>query len=75
MAGMRDRNRHIGLGLIAKIDRAEPDAVGLGFDKARVAGEVGAARHCIGRGARQFELLLAGAVDLGYFGNCGFLAQ
>ena len=75
MAGMRDRDRHIGLGIVAEIDRAEPDAVRLCVGKARLGRVVGAARHDIGGEPRHLQHLLSRPVDLGHFADRRHFAQ
>ena len=60
---------HIRLGFLAEIDRAEPDAVCLGFDEGRALREIRLAADRVHRQARHFELLLALAVELREFGD------
>ena len=72
-AGQRDR--HVGLGLLAEIDRAEIDVLGECFGEARVARVVGAAADHVHGEARDLELLLALAVELDELGDRRHLAQ
>ncbi len=73
--GAGERERHVGLGLAAEIDRAVVDLLGHGLGEFRIAGEVGLARHHVHGEPRHLELLAAGGVELGQFGDGRHLAQ
>ena len=45
LADMGERNRHVGFGAAAELDRAEPDLVGDGAHEARIAGKILARRR------------------------------
>ena len=66
---------HVGFGVLAKGDRAEPGGAALGADHPRVARQVGGRAHRIHRQARHPYLLVAGTVDPGGFGDLRRLAQ
>ena len=70
-----ERQRHVGLGFAAEIDRAVVDLVRHRLGEARLLGHVGtAADHFHGQ-PRHLQLLVAAGVDLGEFGDGRHLAQ
>src|SRR5258707_12249426 len=71
----RHRQRHVRLGFLAEIDRAEPGAVRLGFGEGRALREIGLAADDVDREARHLELLLALGVELRQFGDRRYLAH
>ena len=75
LAGAGQRQRHIGLGLPAEIDRAVIDLVGDGLGEFRVLGEIEAAVDDVHGEARDPQPLLAGRVDLGELGDGRHLPQ
>ena len=70
-----ERQRHVGLGLPAKIDRSVVDLVRNGFRELRVLGEVGLARHHVHGQARDAQLLVAGRIELRELGDRRHLPQ
>ena len=75
LAGAGQRQRHIGLGLPAEIDRPVIDLVGDGLGELRVLGEIEPAVHDIHGEARHPQPLLAGRIDLRQFGDGRHLPQ
>ena len=74
-AGAGERERHVGLGFAAEIDRPVIDLLGHRLAEFRVLGEVGLARHHVHGEARHPQLLAAGGVELGQLGDRRHLAQ
>ena len=70
-----ERNRHVGLGLLAKVDRAVVGPVGHSLDKGGFPGAVGMAGDDVHRLARNSDLLAAGRVNQGKLGDGRNLAQ
>ena len=64
-----ERQRHVRLGFAAEIDRAVIDLVRHRFGEGRILGDVIAAADHFHGEPRHFELLVAGRVDLGEFGD------
>ena len=69
------RQRHVRLGFAAEIDRAVIDLVRHRLGEGRVLGDVIAAADHFHGEPRHFELLVAGRVDLGEFGDRRHLSQ
>ena len=74
-ADMGERDFYVGFRAAAKFDRTEPDLVSDGLREARVLRKILAAADRIGFEARNLELLLALAVEIGELGDRGNLAQ
>ena len=70
-----ERERHVRLGFAAEEDRAVIDLVRHGLREFRLVGVVDAAADHVHGQPGYFELLVAGGIDLGKFGNGGHLAQ
>ena len=70
-----ERQRHVGLGFAAEIDRAVVDLVRHRLGEARLLGHVGAAADHFHGQPRHLQLLVAAGVDLGEFGDRRHLAQ
>ena len=70
-----ERQRHVGLGFAAEIDRAVVDLVRHRLGEARLLGHVGAAADHFHGQPRHLQLLVAAGVDLGEFGDGRHLAQ
>ena len=70
-----ERDRHIGLGLAAEIDRSVIDLVGHRLLEFRLVGIIDAAADHVHGEPRHFQLLVAGGVDLRQFGDRRHLAQ
>ena len=70
-----ERQRHVGLGFAAEIDRAVIDLVGHGLGEFRLVGIVDAAADHVHGEPRHFELLVAGGIDLRQFGDGRHLTQ
>jgi hypothetical protein len=70
-----ERQRHVGLGFAAEIDRAVVDLVRHGLGEARLLGHVVAAADHFHGQPRHLQLLVAAGVDLGEFGDRRHLAQ
>ena len=68
-------HRHVGLGLLAEVDRAVPGPAPLGFEEPRVAGVIGSAADDVHREARNAQLFAAGGVDPRHLGDRRRLAQ
>ena len=75
LAGAGQRQRHVGLGLAAEIDRPVIDLVGDGFGEFRILGEVEPAIDHVHGQARHPQPLLAGGIDLRQFGDGRHLPQ
>ncbi len=75
LAGAGQRQRHVGLGLAAEIDRPVIDLVGDGLGEFRILGEVEAAVDHVHRQPRDPQALVAGRIDLGQLGDGRHLAQ
>ena len=75
LAGAGQRQRHVGLGLAAEINRAIVDLAGDGFGEFRILGKVEPAVDHIHGKPRDPQPLLAGRIHLRQFGNGGHLAQ
>ena len=75
LAGAGQRQRHIGLGLPAEIDRPVIDLVGDGLGEFRVLGEVEAGVDHVHGEPRHPQPLLAGRIDLRQFGDGRHLPQ
>ena len=71
----RQRQRHVGLGFMAEINRAVIDLVRDGLEEFRVVGEVALAADDIHGQVRDAQLLAAGRVELGELGNRRYLTQ
>src|SRR5437660_4561927 len=71
----RHRQRHVRLGFLAEIDRAEPDALRLRPGKGGALREIRGAADDVHLQPRDLELLLAFAVELGQLGDRRLLAQ
>ena len=72
---MGDRHRDIGLGLLAEIDRAEPQAIGLGPEKGRALRKIFRAADRVHRQPRHLELLLPRGIELPHLGDRRHLTQ
>ena len=70
-----ERQRHVGLGFAAEIDRAVVDLVRHRLGEARLLGHVVAAADHFHGQPRHLQLLVAAGVDLGEFGDGRHLAQ
>ena len=70
-----ERQRHVGLGLPAKIDGSVVDLVRNGFCELRVLREVGLACDHVHGQARDPQLLAAGGIELRELGDGRHLAQ
>ena len=68
-------DRHVRLGLVAEVDRAEVGLARSGLLEARVAGEVDAAADRVHRQPRHPKLLVAGRVEIADLGDRGRPAQ
>ena len=68
-AALRHRHRHVGLGFLAEIDRAEPHLLGERLGKAGIGRVIGAAAGHIHRQTGDLELLVALAVELDQLGD------
>ena len=75
LAGAGQRQRHVGLGLPAEIDRPVIDLVGGGFGEFRILGEVEPAVHNVHGEAGDPQALLAGRIDLRQLGDGRHLPQ
>ena len=75
LAGARQRQRHVGLGLPAEIHRPVIDLVGDGLGEFRILGEVEPAIQHVHRQPRNPQPFFSGGIDLGQFGNGRHLAQ
>ncbi len=70
-----ERQRHVGFGFAAEIDRAVIDFVRHGFGEFRPLGIVDAAADHVHAQPRHPQLLVARGIDLRQFGDGGHLAQ
>ena len=75
LAGAGQRQRHVGLGLAAEIDRSVIDLVGDGLGEFRILGEVEPGVHDVHGQTRNPQALLAGRIDLRQFGDGRHLPQ
>ena len=75
LAGAGQRQRHIGLGLAAEIDRPVIDLVGDGLGELRLLGKVEPAVEHIHDQARHPQAFLAGRIDLRQLGDGRHLPQ
>ena len=71
--GHRDRDAR--LGVLAKVDRAEPDTMGQRFGEARLAGIIRLAADDVSRQPGDLELLFSRAVELDQLDDRRHLAQ
>ena len=75
LAGAGQRQRHVGFGFAAEIDRPVIDLVGDRFGEFRILGKVDAAVDHVHGEPRHPQPLLAGGIDLGQFGDRRHLPQ
>src|SRR6185503_19484717 len=71
----RHCNGHVGLRLLAEVDRAEVGLAGHRLLELRVAGKIGVAADDIHGQSRYAQLLMTRRIDMAYFCNGGNLAK